>query len=266
VELFHSLGTRLTLSGPLIYCADKAMPTIVVSKELAIQKLTELIEAGEKLLSSDPAKAVDGTFLSKEEIGPNLQALRRQTADWVKTVRATLSMIYSYLPLMSLQASSEGLYPKVEPLRALLRDLTKSESPQSAKKDPSPKDLLKEGISPNIAKRCNQLYRLKHYDEAVFNAFKCVEEDIRNRAGAAPEDVGVALVSKAMNPKAPILVFSGVTAEQEAFHSLFRGAIGAFKNPHSHRFIELADSNDALRLLQFASLLMSLLARSNISP
>jgi hypothetical protein len=72
------------------------MPTVVVSNELAVQRLTELIEAGEKLLSSDPAKSVDGKFLPTEEMAVNILTLRKHTADWIRTVIAVLNL---YIPI-----------------------------------------------------------------------------------------------------------------------------------------------------------------------
>ncbi|MEG4235362.1 TIGR02391 family protein [Microcoleus sp. Pol11C3] len=72
-------------------------------------------------------------------------------------------------------------------------------------------------------------------------------------------DLGVNLVSKVMNPNEPKLTFSLVKAEQEAAHSMYRGAIGIFKNPLSHRFLETSDQIKTFEILGFASLLMRML-------
>jgi len=135
---------------------------------------------------------------------------------------------------------------------------------------PLPQDgcqLSLSSLHPTIRERCKLAFETKQYDNAILDAFKTVEEEIRSRIGGSPDDFGVSLVSKAMNPKSPLLVFSDVNAEQEAFHSLYRGAIGSFKNPRSHRFLETADPESSFELLAVASLLMRLLddAKSQVN-
>jgi len=116
-----------------------------------------------------------------------------------------------------------------------------------------------ESLHPKIARRCSVLFDSGQYDDAILAALIMVEEEIRARICAEPSDVGVNLVSKAMNPKSPRLVFSDVASEQEAAHALYRGAIGFLKNPRSHRFVDTADPVHAFEALAFASLLMRLL-------
>ncbi|MEG4582349.1 TIGR02391 family protein [Microcoleus sp. MON1_C5] len=122
-------------------------------------------------------------------------------------------------------------------------------------------------LHPKIIQRCQQQFELRQYDDAIFNAMKTVEEEIRARASAAPTDVGVALVSKVMNPnQQPKLIFSSVNAEQEAAHSMYRGAIGSFKNPLSHRFLDTSDPIKTFEILGFASLLMRMLDDATVTP
>ncbi len=45
-------------------------------------------------------------------------------------------------------------------------------------------------------------------------------------------------------------------AEREALMHLFSGAIGSYKNPHSHRAAVITDPNDAVGMLMLASHLM----------
>jgi uncharacterized protein (TIGR02391 family) len=114
-------------------------------------------------------------------------------------------------------------------------------------------------LHPKVAEPARGLFAAGEYDYAVFAAFKAVEEELRRRIHADPSELGVNLVSKAMSPKAPLLHFSNIPSEQEAVHSLFRGAVGAFKNPLSHRSVNYSDPARVLESLAFASLLMRLL-------
>jgi uncharacterized protein (TIGR02391 family) len=114
-------------------------------------------------------------------------------------------------------------------------------------------------LHPKIAACCTALFVEGLYEDAVFRAFRRIEEEVRTRSRCDATDLGVSLISKAMGPKSPILRFRPVDSEQEAVHSLFRGAIGAFKNPSSHRSVNYPDAMRVVEILAFASLLMHLL-------
>jgi uncharacterized protein (TIGR02391 family) len=123
-----------------------------------------------------------------------------------------------------------------------------------------------DSLHPKIAQRCTVPFVSGQYDDAILAGLIAVEEEIRARISAEASNVGVSLVTKAMNPKSPRLVFSEVQAEQEAAHALYRGAIGYLKNPRSHRFVGTADPVHAFEVLAFASLLMRLLDGAKDRP
>jgi hypothetical protein len=45
-------------------------------------------------------------------------------------------------------------------------------------------------------------------------------------------------------------------AEREALSNLFAGAIGSYKNPHSHRTVKLSDAREAQEMVLLASHLL----------
>lgn len=91
----------------------------------------------------------------------------------------------------------------------------------------------------------------------VFRAFRAVEEAVRAAGQFAPEDVGTDLMRKAFNPKSgPLTKPEDPMAEREALASLFAGAIGSYKNPHSHRTVQLADAGEAQEMVLLASHLL----------
>jgi uncharacterized protein (TIGR02391 family) len=116
-----------------------------------------------------------------------------------------------------------------------------------------------EELHATVVQRCKEAFDSDRFDEAILAAMKGVEDAVRRSAGAQPDDVGVKLVSQAMGPPNPVIAISAIPAEQEGAHALFRGAIGFFKNPHSHRFVEVSDRIRAFETLVFASLLLHLL-------
>jgi uncharacterized protein (TIGR02391 family) len=123
-----------------------------------------------------------------------------------------------------------------------------------------------QSLHPKIVDRCNTLMGAGKFEDAVFAAFRLIEEEVRRRSGSAQTDLGVSLISKVMNPKSPMLRFRSVDSEQESVHSLFRGAIGAFKNPSSHRSVDYPDQVRVLELLAFASHLMHMLDAAESTP
>ena len=119
-----------------------------------------------------------------------------------------------------------------------------------------------EWLHPRIVHRCHIPYETGEFEEAIFSAMTVVEEEIRKKIAADPVDTGVVLISKAMDPNAPILSFSRVKAEQEIAYSLFRGAIGSFKSAFGHRFLDTTDPVNTFECLALGSLLMRMLDRA----
>lgn len=114
-------------------------------------------------------------------------------------------------------------------------------------------------LHPEVVYKCDQLFTFGHYNEAIFCAFRLVEERVRELANGRHEDVGVKLVSLALGSANPAIELSEIPAEQDSAHALFRGAIGYFKNPRSHRTVGEPSDEEAFEALAFASLLIRLL-------
>ena len=100
-------------------------------------------------------------------------------------------------------------------------------------------------------------------DEAVFAAFKAVEIAVREAGGYAATDIGPDLMRRAFDPSdAPKENRGRLTdlkyppAEREALMHLFAGAIGSYKNPHSHRTVHLDDLSEAQEQVVLASHLL----------
>ena len=100
------------------------------------------------------------------------------------------------------------------------------------------------------------------YEEAVFAAFRTVEETVRAMSGSAAGELGVKLMRQAFRPESgPLSDPAAEAGEQEAMSSLFAGAIGVFKNPSSHRTVNYDDPLLAAEAVLLADLLLRLLER-----
>lgn len=117
--------------------------------------------------------------------------------------------------------------------------------------------LPKEVLHPRIREDVWALYHRGKYDTAVFEAMKAVEVAVRNGAGLSTKDVGTGLMRTAFHPEnGPLTDTRTEKAEREARVSLFAGAIGSYKNPHSHRDIGLEDFDEAVEIIMLANHLL----------
>ncbi|GAA4391743.1 TIGR02391 family protein [Ornithinibacter aureus] len=106
-------------------------------------------------------------------------------------------------------------------------------------------------------------FALGDYETASFAAMKAVEVEVRRVAGLPNELLGVALMRKAFSPKDGLLRDPEAEGgEQQATADLFAGAIGAYKNPASHRTVQFDDPMEAAEVIQLADLLLRIVERA----
>ena len=108
-----------------------------------------------------------------------------------------------------------------------------------------------------ILRRAMPQYRDGYYGDAVFNAFKVVEEALREalgvQGGTARELIRDAFKPEAGRLHAP----EALNDERTALLNLFQGAFGYFRNPHGHSFPAISRST-AYRQLILADLLLDI--------
>lgn len=119
--------------------------------------------------------------------------------------------------------------------------------------------LPKQILHPVIAQKVWATFLRGDYDTTIFQAFKEVEVNVRDAGGFIASDLGTALMRKAFDVNnGPLTDASLVASEKQALSDLFAGAIGSYKNPHSHRNVSL-DAEETVEMLMLASHLMKII-------
>ena len=138
-------------------------------------------------------------------------------------------------------------------------------SSRAALSQPTPVTLP--GLHPLISKASGSQIATKHFDSAVFEAFKAVEDRVKKLTGHG--DIGKRLMTAVFNEQAPLLDITTDNAdaaqnadEREGFKFLFMGAAQALRNTRGHGPNLQTGEQEAMEMLATASLLMRALDRA----
>jgi uncharacterized protein (TIGR02391 family) len=121
-------------------------------------------------------------------------------------------------------------------------------------------------LHPRIAQRCFPLLKAGALESAVIEAFKFVEVRVRERIGAPGDEVGLRLLRRAFNPNnGPLTDYGLPLAEREAFANYAAGAYGYYKNPCSHRDVDIDFMSAFVRIVVASDLLWAV-ERAEVKP
>jgi len=117
------------------------------------------------------------------------------------------------------------------------------------------------GLAPELQATAKPAFQRGDFETASFAAMKAVEVRVRQLSGLSNDLIGTKLMQEAFKRGGPLCDDSAEGGEQIATMNLFMGAIGAFKNPASHRTVVFTDPLEAAEVVQLADLLLRMLNR-----
>lgn len=124
--------------------------------------------------------------------------------------------------------------------------------------------LLGFDLHESIDGRVRRQFLLGETEAAVMIAMKEVEIRMRDAGELPAELVAVKLATAAFKPgEGPLHDPAAEGGEQEAAMSLFRGAMGIFRNPVAHRRVDYDDPVEAVEVILFADLLLRMIDRAS---
>ena len=117
---------------------------------------------------------------------------------------------------------------------------------------------------PALRTVCRGLFQDGHYARAVEDAFKCLNNLVKEKSGLPGSNDGAGLMRTAFSAKSPILKLNSFphqseksqNDEQQGYMDLFAGAMTGIRNPRAHEH-ELVDHPEvALEMLTLANHLL----------
>jgi uncharacterized protein (TIGR02391 family) len=117
--------------------------------------------------------------------------------------------------------------------------------------------LPREALHPKLAEKVWLAFMRGEFDVAAFQAMKAVEVAVRDATGLPDSLLGTKLMQAAFAPEnGPLTDMSSEGGEKSGRLQFFVGAIACYKNPQSHRDVNLSDPAEAVEIILLANHLL----------
>ncbi len=240
----------------------RELPTIVPEVDLLLSLEPE--ELGAKILFALRSRTSDGIeyvgkFVTRdisEEMWQLREGLPSYPANKKEAVLRAMTEAWAWLEAQGLVVPTPGQHVGFDVWRVLSRRAMKFTDASEFARYAVARQLPREALHQAVAERVWASFMRGDYDGAVHHAMKMVEVAVREASGIASL-VGVDLMRKAFNPDTGSLTDTTVDkGERQGRMDLFAGAIASFKNPQSHRDVNLDDPQEAIEIIMLANNLL----------
>ncbi len=120
-------------------------------------------------------------------------------------------------------------------------------------------------VHPDVIDKSYDLLVRRKFESAVIEAYKCVEVLIRTKCGFSKDNYGVKLIRKAFDPqKGKLANMDLPISEREAMSNFVAGAFGVYRNPCSHREVDM-EFLDAFEMIVIASNILKIAEKAPVN-
>jgi len=165
-----------------------------------------------------------------------------------------LTEAFSWLEAQGLLITFPGEYRSEG--RMLSRRAQRIETEEDFRHFEVARRLNRDLLHPAISEKVWLAFVRGDFAEGVFTAMRAVEVAVREAGGFAQKQVGTKLMQAAFGLAGPLRDDEADAAEEDGLMHLFIGAMGSYKNPHSHRNVPMEDAGEAIEIVTFASHLL----------
>ena len=121
--------------------------------------------------------------------------------------------------------------------------------------------------SQDLKNTSRQLFADGHYANAVENAFKCLNNAVKEKSGLSADGDG--LMTQAFGARSPILKLNSLQSqsdqnEQRGYMQIFAGVMAGIRNPRAHEHEIVDDPEVALEMIIIANHLIRKLENSTL--
>lgn len=178
-------------------------------------------------------------------------------SEYQNEVNLAVSEAWAWLEAQGLIVPVEDIIKGANGWRRLSRRALRFEDETDFRRYAVARALPREALHPRIARTVWMAFMRGEFEVAVFQAMKAVEVAVREASGLPAKEVGTSLMRQAFDSQSgPLTDMSVDKAERDARSALFAGAIGSYKNPHSHRDVRLDDPAEAIEVILLANHLL----------
>jgi uncharacterized protein (TIGR02391 family) len=215
-------------------------------------------ELGAKLLFLMRAQVSDDGIFSRVDYENDLlenplQGFNRYSKDHREAVPLALHEAWAWLEAQGLIVTAPG---QGTSQRVLSRRARRFQSETEFANYAVARMLPREALNAKLAEKVWMAFMRGEFDVAAFQAMKAVEVAVRDASGLPDNLLGVKLMRDAFRDNGPLADMTAEAGERVGRMEFFAGAIGSYKNPHSHRDVDMNDPAEALEIILLANHLL----------
>lgn len=232
---------------------NRSLPEIIPLDLLLAMEPEEL--AGFVLLSmkGDPSSLHQANFTSSLFQGWNQGGHKYHDHN---AVEVAIAEAWNWLEVQGLLVPAPGTNG-ANGWKILSRRALKMQSAADVSAFARSRRIAKDTLHPRIADKVWGAFIRSEFDVAAFQAMKAVEVYVREAGGFQNSDIGQDLMRRAFHEDTgPLTDPAAERSERQARSALFAGAIGCYKNPHSHRDVDINEPEEAMEIVFLANHLL----------